>query len=298
MLAVLAAFMVLWNIYDFGIKSSLKDAEKETETSGYVRKQRYTTASYYNRNVYDMAEELSEPYSDTGLTVGIVPHHTTASKLISSFFKSVDGNFDAVIVIGPNHSAAGGSIVYSDLNFSTEYGNVNCCYDLNRMIAEDAELSALLDNNIVKTEHSCGILIPYIADKCPDAELAILLLSGNVGEKKAQRIAELIKDYGEDKNILVIGSVDFSHNLKPEEAKQNDEYVKAGIERNDYNQIFKLDSGFLDSPQTVAVILKYAQAVDKKLKLLEQSMSYTERGIDESLVKDRKDTTTYLVYGT
>ena len=297
MLALLAAFMVLRSMYSFGLKSNLSDAEKEMETDEYVRKQRYTAVSYYDRNVYDTAEELSEPYSDTGLTVGIVPHHATAAKLISSFFKSVDSNFDAVIVIGPNHSAAGGSIVYSDLSFSTEYGNINCCEKLNRMIAEDIELSALLDNNIVKTEHSCGILIPYIADKCPDAELAIILLSGNIGEKKAQRIAELIKSYGEDKNILLIGSADFSHNLTPQKAKQNDEYVKDRIERNDYNGIFKLDSGFLDSPQTVAVILKYAQAVDKRLKLLEKSMSYTERGIDENLVEDRRNTTTYLVYG-
>jgi hypothetical protein len=89
-------------------------------------------------------------------------------------------------------------------------------------------------------------------------------------------------------NSLIIVSIDFSHYLTKAEAEKKDEITKSLILENNIQKIMTLNNDYLDSPASLATILKYAE-----LKDLQTEFVYHGNSNDFMREKGR-ETTSYF----
>lgn len=276
---------------------SFRTSAQPTEKSLSSPAETSLPSSYYNEKVYEAAKQKADAYELSGtVTAGMIPHHGTASTMIASFFETLSESYDTVILIGPNHYEEGGAVVYSDCGWTTPKGDISCDSEFIQRLSKDLSVNAVLNNEAVQNDHSIGWHLPYLADYLPNTGLAAIMLQPTATESSLKALAELIADYAEDKKVLVLGSVDFSHYLMPDDAKQMDELTKNVIASADYGRLMRLSSDNVDSPHTVYVVMKAAEAMNSELHLLDQSISYEQAGGTELDVDPEEGTTTYLVY--
>lgn len=258
----------------------------------------YVQALYFNEKVYETTKQQAKAYSVNGtVTAGIIPHHGTASGMIASFFETLSDCYDTVIIIGPNHFEKAGAVVYSDCGWSTPKGEISCDSEFAQRISKDLAVGAVLSNETVQNDHSIGWHLPYVADYLPDAQLAAVMLRSDADEAALKALVELIAEYAAEKKVLLIGSVDFSHYLMPDEAEQMDELTQKVIASRDYGRLMRFDSDNVDSPQTVYVVMKTVESLGCELSLLDRSISYEQAGGTVYDVDPEEGTTTYMVYG-
>ncbi len=252
---------------------------------------------YYSEKTYETTKQKATAY-ETGGTVmaGIIPHHGTASRMIASFFKALDDSYDTVIVIGPNHYGTGGAVVYSDCGWKCEKGSISSDGAFAELLKKDLTINANLANEVVQNDHSIGWQLPYMAEFLPSAQVSAIMLDPSVDVTTLKALAELIVSYSREKKVLLLGSVDFSHYLMPEEAQQMDELTKLIIDTSDYGGLLSLTSDNVDCPQAVYVVMKVVESLGSRLELLDQSISYMESGDSKYDVDPAEGTTTYLVY--
>ena len=254
-------------------------------------------AIYFNEKVYETTKQQAQPYDISGtVAAGIIPHHGTASRMIASLFETLTESYDTVIIIGPNHFDEGSAVVYADCGWHTEKGDIRCDREFVQRLKNDLAIDADAANEAVQNDHSIGWHLPYIADYLPETELACIMLRQEASETTLQALAQLIADYADEKSVLLIGSVDFSHYLMPDEARQMDELTKSVIAAKDYGRLIRLNSDNVDSPKTVYVVMKALELMGAELQLLDQSISYEQAGGTEGDVDPSEGTTTYLVY--
>lgn len=273
--------------------------EPSSQTSALLRRKSPVDmeALYYNEKVYETAKQQAQPYNVSGtVTAGIIPHHGTASKMIASFFETLTESYDTVILIGPNHYKEGSAVVYADCGWKTEKGDIQCDSEFVQMLKNDLTVDADAAVEAVQNDHSIGWHLPYIADYLPGSKLACIMLQQEVSETALKALTQLIADYAVEKKVLLIGSVDFSHYLMPDEAREMDELTQNVIASKDYGRLMRLDSSNVDSPQTVYVVMKALELMGGELQLLEQSISYEQADGTEFDVDPSEGTTTYLVY--
>ncbi|MBE6992369.1 MAG: AmmeMemoRadiSam system protein B [Ruminococcaceae bacterium] len=252
---------------------------------------------YFNEKVYETSKQQAQPYNISGtVTAGIIPHHGTASGMIASFFETLTESYDTVILIGPNHYEEVSAIVYADCGWHTEKGDILCDSEFVQMLKNDLTVDADAANKAVQNDHSIGWHLPYIADYLPESKLAAIMLRQEASETELKGLAQMVADYAAENKVLLIGSVDFSHYLMPDEAREMDELTKSVISAADYGRLMRLDSNNVDSPKTVYVVMKALELMGAQLQLLDQSISYEQAGGTELDVDPEEGTTTYLVY--
>lgn len=193
----------------------------------------------------------------------IVPHHMVGGKFIADVFFQAH-EVDTVIVIGPNHYEKGNSaIITSDSDWVTAKGRVGLDEDfVSRLVSEKI---ALAQNEIIGNDHSVGNIIPFIAYYLPNAKVVPIILKRNVPSGELEKLLQTIAAEQKKKNILLIGSVDFSHYLPERESEKMDAQTIKAIEDRNYDLMMSFHNGNLDSPSTIGVVLRAMDAFGAKM---------------------------------
>lgn len=259
----------------------------------------YRQIKLFDQSVYQTAKELSAPYQTTGTVVAaVLPHHATASIRIASLFKTISsGSYDTVIVIAPNHSAQRGAVVTSDCDWLTPFGLLKNDDDFSKILAFSGGLGAINAPEVMETDHSASYLFSFIRDYLKDVRIAPILLARTADKAQVEALSKAVFEYAQGKRVLVLGSVDFSHYLMPDEAAKRDTETIKAVQDGAEDTLFSMPNSNLDSPQTLVTVMEYAKKRGiAPLTLLDHSSSDRELGMPPGAVNPKEGTTTYLLY--
>ena len=193
----------------------------------------------------------------------LLPHYGNALGMCCDLLASVEREVELIILAGPNHPGIGDAIQISGADWYWSTGQMSGALDAAKQLADVA--GTLTDTQIAQ-DWSVQTLIPYLHRYFPDAKLVAVLLSRSAQADALAALAGAIETLSEQSAVLLVGSVDFSHYLDPVSAWENDQKTCAWIETGEITTLLTLDNGYLDSPETVAVVLQYTQAIGQTLK--------------------------------
>jgi len=197
------------------------------------------------------------------IAAGVVPHHNTAASLISGFFSRVATHadeYDLVIILGPNHFGDVASVVLSYRDWGKGSGVATC-----RQFAEDLMAAPGINTAIchsrMEQDHSASILIPYIYHYLPGTAVAPVLLNRSLSFNATAELFHWLNRwiYESDKNVLLVASIDFSHFLTAEQAREMDRLTADAIAQNDLRQIHEMNYHHLDCAASMIIFLMYLQ---------------------------------------
>lgn len=207
--------------------------------------------------MHAQAAQSDEKYADTQAV--IVPHYGNALSICCDLLASITRKIELVVILGPNHTGEGDAVQISCADWYWNAGEMSGDPAAAQILA-DASGGTIRDDYIAE-DWSVQTLIPYAARYFPDATLATVLLARGTNPQALTGLSEALTALSQDREMLVIGSADFSHYLSPYEAQTNDQLTCSLIEQGDTAQILPLDNGYVDSPETVVAVLYYAQAM-------------------------------------
>ena len=118
-----------------------------------------------------------------------------------------------------------------------------------------AALGLETDASAAQEDWSASLLMPYLAHYFPDARVVTVLLSRGAGEAQVLALAGCLAETAGTRGLLVLGSADFSHYQDVETARDCDKETARAIEDGDRTRLLSLGNEYLDSPETVAVLL-------------------------------------------
>lgn len=226
---------------------------RNPKTTSQVQTPDYIDASMFlDHELFLKGENNKVNLDISGITVGgVVPHHMLAASLLSGFFGNLNGNYERVIIIGPNHEELGDEFaVTSDLPFKTAFDEVNSS---SMLVDKLRESGIRVNNEIVGKDHSIGVPVNYFSKYLPHGEVAVLLVKETNSLDEIQKLADLVsKDISE--NDLVLASVDFSHYLDALSAKEKDRETVKAIEDGNYDLINSWGSEHLDSSTSIILL--------------------------------------------
>lgn len=205
----------------------------------------------------------------------IVPHHLLADEIIHEVFKAVDSDdIKHVVILGPDHKSEKGlQTSISDNDWQTPFGILPINKEMNRTLVELPNVK--VDNSLMVNEHSNAALIPFIKYYFPEVSINTIALPATLNLNEVQIFTNLLYNNISYEDTLLIASLDFSHYLTKEEALLHDEITYEAIIERDYEKIMRMDSAYLDSPQTLIAFLIYMEKAScKNINMLNHSNSY------------------------
>lgn len=214
----------------------------------------------YNRELFDsaIAEVRYRTSSGSGkedIRGGIVPHHDLASPMLADFFYQLSRRREIkrFIILAPNHKNEGPWAVGSPADWQTDAGIIEGDAELYHSLKNSGAIQA---DNIILAEYSYQAPLPFIGYYFPDAKVLPIILTAKYNLEDADKLGRALSRYLDDRQTAIIAAVDFSHYLPIAQAQDNDQVALSGIKDNDYARIYGLDSGYLDSPAGIIVLLK------------------------------------------
>jgi AmmeMemoRadiSam system protein B len=184
----------------------------------------------------------------------ILPHHALADELIQkSFEKLKNENYSYVVILGPNHyQPEVNSIITAknipDYSFESEVAT---------QVLQQYPDIAIADELVAK-EHSITLHLPYIEKYFPNARVMPFMISPTASKN------DLFDKMGYLTSILptealYIASVDFAHNVLQDEGLKNNQDSITAISNFDYQTLLSYDDVYMDSPLSIASLLKITQ---------------------------------------
>lgn len=207
-------------------------------------------------------EETS--YSDGfQISLGIIPHDVAAGFIIGDFFQKLSVQEPkTIIILGPNHQEKGSfKVLTSFEGRKTSFGKV----ETDKFFIEELLKDNLvkIDDNVLKNEHSITAILPFLNFYLPKTLIVPLVLSEKMTIEEIDLLAEKLKDYIKE-GAVILGSIDFSHYLRSNEAKEKDKYTLTLIKNFDYKKIYQLQEDYVDSSSSLIILLLIAEKLNKK----------------------------------
>lgn len=109
-------------------------------------------------------------------------------------------------------------------------------------------------------EHAVAGLMPALAAQLPGVRVVPLAVSG-LGLADARRLAGALAPLAATPGTAVVASVDFSHYLRPEEARLRNGETLAVLRSLDAPAVIRLGNDHLDSPGSIAVLMETMRRV-------------------------------------
>jgi AmmeMemoRadiSam system protein B len=222
--------------------------------------------------------EATAPNPMAGVRALTVPHHWLAGHLILGGLRDLaaSGDYRRIILMGPNHTNAGGAaVITSDLPWQTPFGLVE---------PDSAALGQLTDIGFVRSEpdvltyeHSIAGIVPAIAYYLPEAQVVPLALRSDLTPAEVERLAAALAPLL-DSRTVILAAVDFSHYLSAEEARQRDRETLAALQSLDFKGILSFGDEHLDSPASIAVLMESMRLLGATRFELRENSNSSELG--------------------
>jgi AmmeMemoRadiSam system protein B len=147
------------------------------------------------------------------IRAGIVTHHFLASAMMVRFFAGLSATTspETIILIGPNHFHRGlADVSVSSLPWKTPFGIV----ETDRRVAQLCMNAIHLPEHTeaFTGEHSVGVLIPFLKYYFPDSRVVLILVDTNAQQRHLRDLRGAMTKLLGNPRMLVLLSMDFSHN--------------------------------------------------------------------------------------
>ncbi|MFQ5431021.1 MAG: AmmeMemoRadiSam system protein B [Nitrospinota bacterium] len=128
---------------------------------------------------------------------------------------------DRVILIGPNHSAAGARAALDESGgWSFPFGVVPVNRELSYAVARECP-SVEFDSAAHKGEHSLEVIVPFLYARNPDVSIAAMVIYSHQPDLLSE-IAEGVAKAAKQNNALVVASSDMTHYLPDKTVREID----------------------------------------------------------------------------
>lgn len=263
--------------------------------------ERLLSCDYYDEASFRRSVREARPYETNGaLIAGVVPHHLLAGRLIASFFATAAENgeeYESVVFVAPSHYPTAQRAVTSLGGWQTPFGVV----ENDRTITEalmGGKLAAKADEYNMQLDHAVSGLIPYVKYYLPGAKVSAVLLQNRLEPERVEALAKRLLALSQEKKILLVCSVDFSHYLAPERAALHDEQTRAALAAFDYQTIAGFSDSNMDSPQSITVFLRYLQGRGAgEVRFFDHSSADRILGLPPGDPAYQEGVTTYFILG-
>lgn len=218
----------------------------------------------------------------------IIPHHLLAYELITEVFsKLTEDKPPVIILIGPNHDNEGEKILTSTWGWQTPFGTVETNKEIIEGLVSNSEVK--INNSVFSTEHSIGTLMPFIKYFLPEAQVVPIIFHYNLKDEEAQSLSGQLANIVQEKEALVMASIDFSHYLTNQEAQAKDQETLEIIRTKNIPRLLNLGNDYLDSPGALVTLLYTMERLDiNEPKILQNTNSGILMG------NDLIETTSYI----
>lgn len=220
----------------------------------------------------------------------ILPHHLIAADLIHEVFQNAGSQYETVVLIGPDHESINKGKVFTTLkDWQTPMGILETDTKITGGLLKDSFV--LTDDEKLTKEHSASGIIPYIKYYMGDVKVVTLVLTKQVKSEDMDKLIENLYESIDAGKTLFIAAVDFSHYLNLENAERMDSITMKAIEDRDIKKIMSFTNDNLDSPPSIAALLKM-------MNKLNAADTYLLNHSNSELVSKIKtnETTSYLTY--
>ncbi|GKX28258.1 hypothetical protein SH1V18_07380 [Vallitalea longa] len=229
---------------------------------------------------------------DDDIIAGILPHHGVACNYIASLYKTIAENKqpDIVILIGPNHPGTGPRFQVGNFDFQTREGIIESESNIIKKLASKDNISFAIQE-VFEKEHSVGIHMNYIKHYFDNAKVVPITIGETRNNDGITEVAEAIAKEIENKNYIIMASIDFSHYLTLEEANEKDEITKKIIEDSDVTKMLPLSNDHIDSPSSYALLIELLDQMNIEYECKINGHDNSANILDEKKVKE---TTSYF----
>lgn len=271
-----------------------KNAAHDNESHPYLYNGRKNIECLY----YNEKDFINVPGYETMKEINtirgcIVPHHLVAEDLIHEVFQNVSQykeKYKTVVLIGPDHESQDKGKIFTALsNWQTPTGILN---------TDTEATKELLNNDFVvesaiklSKEHSTSSIIPFIKFYLGDVNVITLVLTKQVKLDDVDTLVNVLYEKLNIEETLFIASVDFSHYLDLEQASKMDLISMDAIENNNIDKIMSFTNDNLDSPISIATMLKI---MDKAGVTGQNVLNHSN--LELILKKKTDETTSYITY--
>lgn len=183
---------------------------------------------------------------------GIVPHHLLAGHIDAAFFDNLTAQDPStVVLLGPNHFGRGfGSTISTLQDWKTPFGLVETDTKLTKKLVD--QNLVVINEEVIKEEHSLYSIIPFISISIPKAKILPLALQNNMNDAEMNDfVAGLVEILPKD--AVIVSSIDFSHYQTLPVADFHDELSMGVIKSFDYERLSELE---IDSTSSLYILMK------------------------------------------
>lgn len=194
----------------------------------------------------DQTEILVDPKTDEKSGI-IMPHHELAGEIIESAWeRALKAEPDLIVLIGPDHPGrAAYPLIWTEGTESQA--------DL--IVSELAGdwIQSGLGGAAIAADHSIETPLMFLPEEAREIPVLAFTVPRGMDDEILDRILAAIQ--GLQGNCLLVGSVDFSHNLVSEEAEGKDEASWTWIQNRELEAIKNAGNAYFDSPETLLILL-------------------------------------------
>ncbi len=225
---------------------------------------------------------------------GILPHHDVACDYMTSFYQTVAKHNteepELILLIGPNHPGEGPRFQVGAFDFISHTGVVYSDGDMIKALSDHPLIHEGIES-VFKKEHSIGIHMNYINQYFEKAKVISCIIGETRTSEGIEEVAQELVEYIQNKKVLIIASIDFSHYLTLEEANEKDVYTRALIQTTDIHTMSSLSNDYIDSPSSYVLLIELLQqlGVDYTCDIMNHGNTATISGN-----LDMKETTSYF----
>jgi AmmeMemoRadiSam system protein B/AmmeMemoRadiSam system protein A len=178
----------------------------------------------------------------------IVPHagYIFSGQVAACAFKQIEGvDYEAIVVLGTNHSAPGFRqvSVYAEGAFETPLGLVPVDTELAQaLIAADERI--VFERGVHRDEHSIEVELPFLQRLCPGHAIVPVIV-GEPSPENCQALSEALVKVLAGRKALIIASSDLSHYPSYDNACRVDMATLAAIETMDPQRLTETISQYM-----------------------------------------------------
>ena len=178
----------------------------------------------------------------------IVPHagYIFSGQVAAYAFKQIEGvDYQAIVVVGTNHSAPGFNrvSVYAEGAFETPLGLAPIDTELAKaLIAADERI--VFDRGAHQDEHSIEVELPFLQKLYPGHAIVPVIV-GEPSPENCQALSEALAKVLSGQKALIVASSDLSHYPSYDDARRVDMATLAAIETMDPQRLTETISEYM-----------------------------------------------------